>query len=110
MVLQANANMKLGMYNRTIILEDSRIPQGVNSSTGVADTTVRRAVFCGAQAGVMAFGRDYGSPDKFKWTEQLFDYDNQLGVAAGLVAGMKKTRFNSADFGSVVVSTYAVAA
>lgn len=99
----------LGMYNRTIIIEDNRVPNGVHSGTGVAETDVRRAIFCGAQAGVMAFGRDYGAPDKFKWVETVFDYDNQLGVAAGLVSGMKKTRFNSADFATIVVSTYAVA-
>lgn len=99
----------LGMYNRTIIHEDSRIPNGVNSSTGAADTDTRRAIFAGTQAGLMAFGRDYGSPDKFKWVEELFDYENQLGVAAGLVAGLKKTRFNSADFATIVMSSYAVA-
>jgi hypothetical protein len=41
------------------------------------------------------------------WVEELFDYNNQLGVAAGMIAGMKKTQFNSMDFGTIVFATYA---
>lgn len=33
---------------------------------------------------------------------------NQLGVSAGSIYGMKKTVFNSADFSTIVLSTYAV--
>lgn len=42
--------------------------------------------------------------------EKDFDYGNQLGVSAGCIFGMKKTRFNSVDYGVVVMSTYAAAA
>jgi len=31
---------------------------------------------------------------------------NQLGVAGGLIFGMKKTRFNSKDFSTIVISSY----
>ena len=34
---------------------------------------------------------------------------NQLGVSAGAILGVKKTVFNSTDFGTIVVSSYAVA-
>ena len=99
----------LGVYNGCILHEDYRVTQGYNTSTGnPAITTVRRAVFCGAQAGMLAFGRD-NSVNKFTWVEELFDYENQLGVSAGLVAGLKKTVFNSADFATIVMSSYAVA-
>ena len=98
----------LGVYNGVVIHSDVRVTQGVNSSTGAAVTTVRRAVVCGAQAGVIAFGRDNG-PSKFTWVEELFDYENQIGVSAGSIFGMKKAVFNSADFGVVTLSTYAVA-
>ena len=30
---------------------------------------------------------------------------NQLGVKAGLIAGLKKSVFNSIDFGTIVVSS-----
>jgi N4-gp56 family major capsid protein len=96
----------LGEYNGVILHEAYRVPQGVNSSTGATITTVRRAVFCGAQAGIMAFGQN-NSPNKMSWVEELFDYKNQLGVSAGFIAGMKKTQFNSLDFGTITVSTYA---
>ena len=97
----------LGVYNGVILHEDARITQGYNPGTLAAITTVRRAVFCGAQAGMIGFGRD-NSPNKFTWVEELFDYENQLGVSAGLIFGMKKTQFNGSDFATVVLSSYAV--
>ena len=56
----------------------------------------------------MAFGRDNDAM-KMSWVEELFDYQNQLGVAAGMVAGAKRNIFNSKTFGSIVLSTYALA-
>lgn len=90
----------LGMYNNTYIYENVRLPTVVS--------TVYRAVFCGAQAGMMAFGRG-SSAGSMRWDEETFDFGNQFGVAVGLIGGMKKTRFNSQDFGTIVVPTYAVA-
>lgn len=101
-------NGALGEYNGTIIHDSTRVTQGVNSSTGAAITTVRRAVFCGAQAAMLAYGKD-SSGGEMSWVEELFDFKNQLGVSAGMIAGLKKAVFNSADFGTIVVPTYAVA-
>ena len=98
----------LGVYNQVILHRAIRVPQGVNSSTSAAISTVRRAIFAGAQAGVMAFGRD-NSPNQMTWVEKMFDYDNQLGISAGSVFGAKRTIFNSESFGSIVLSTYAAA-
>lgn len=98
----------LGVYNGVILHSSSRISLGCNSSTSAAVSNTRRAVFCGAQAAVMAYGRD-GGDSRYSWNEEAFDYGNQLGVEAGLIAGMKKTVFNSADFASIVLSTYAAA-
>jgi N4-gp56 family major capsid protein len=98
----------LGMYNGVILHSDARVTTGCVLATPTsAVTTVRRAVFCGAQASMLAFGRDSG-PNKYTWVEELFDYENELGVSAGTIFGLKKTQFNSADFASIVVSTYAV--
>ena len=41
------------------------------------------------------------------WVEEYFDYQNQLGVSAGMIYGIKKTVFNSADFAVLTVSSYA---
>ena len=93
-------NGALGIFNRVLLVENSRIP--------TTTTNVRRAVFCGAQAGVFAVGQD-NSPEKMSWVEELFDYENQLGVSAGMIFGAKKTIFNSVDFGTIALPSYAVA-
>lgn len=98
----------LGMYNNVILHEANRVTTGVNSSTGAQITTVRRAVLCGAQACGMGFGKGY-SFKQFDWSEELFDYGNQLGVGAGCISGLKKSVYNSTDFGTIVISSYAAA-
>jgi len=99
-------NGALGMYNGVILHESTRVTNGVTA--GAAETDVRRAVLCGAQAVLFATGQTE-DPDQPNWYEELFDYGNQLGVKAGLIGGMKKAVYNSIDFGTIVVSTYAVA-
>ena len=89
----------LGVYGGVILHESYRIP--VIDSTG--GSKIGRAVLCGAQASIMAFGRGH-SKNKMSWTEELFDYGNQLGVEAGCIAGMKKTVYNSNDFATITVS------
>ena len=91
------------VYNNVIVHEWSYLPQTVGTSD---NTLYRRGVFCGAQAAVIGFGQK-GSPTKMSWVEELFDYENQLGVAAGMIFGIKKTVFNSVDFGTIVLSGYA---
>lgn len=98
----------LGMYNNVVLREAEHVVPGVNSSTGAQITTVRRAVLLGAQSAVAAFGMK-NAPNKYKMVEELFDYQRELGVSVQTVLGMKKTVFNSEDFGCVVVSTYAAA-
>lgn len=106
----------LGIYNGVILHKASRVTNGVNSGTNAAVTTTRRAVLCGAQAAMIAFGSENGAT-QYTWVEEMFDYGNQFGVAAGAIFGMKKTKYipennsatNAEDFGTVVVSTYAVA-
>ena len=93
----------LGMYNNVVLQESTRIPVSPTNSS------VYRAVLCGAQAGSIAFGRGFGK-ETFNWVEELFDFKNKLGVAAGCQAGMIKTRFDGSDYGTVVVPTWATAA
>lgn len=92
----------LGEYNGVILHSAFRIPSSPTQST------VKRAVFAGAQAGVIAFGQDFGKGkvgSNFNWVEKLFDYENQLGVSAGTIYGLKKTVFNALDFGVLVIPT-----
>lgn len=98
----------LGEYNNVILRSSFDVCSGVNSSSGAAITTVKRAVLLGGQAGVMAFGTK-NRPGKYRWNEELFDHKRRLEVSAWSLWGLKKTRFNSVDYGTVVVSTYAAA-
>lgn len=103
----------LGVYDNVILHKASRITNGVNSSSGAAISTVKRAVLCGAQSAMIAFGSENGAT-RYSWYEDMFDYGNQLGVKAGSIFGIKKCKFvpeddsstNAEDFGTVVVSTY----
>ena len=99
----------LGVYNNVILRKSHDVPTGVNSSTLAAVSTVRRAVLLGAQSAVVAFGRRTDKSPHYKWVEKTFDYDRELGVSAQTVYGLKKCVYNSLDFGTVVVSSYAAA-
>lgn len=98
----------LGVYNGVVLHESTRVPFGINSVTGAARSVTRRAVLCGAQAATIAFGMD-NTDGMATWVEEFFDYGNQLGVSAGLIYGLKKNVFNSADFATVQLTTYAAA-
>lgn len=86
---------------------DGVLPRGI-SATGTAVANVGRAVLLGGQAAMMAFGQR-GSINKYRWNEELFDHKRRMEVSAWTIHGLKKTRYNSVDYGTVVVSTYAVA-
>lgn len=98
----------IGKYNGVIIREapDNVLPNGVNSSTGAAVSNTRRAVMLGAQAACCAWSKG-GGPTTYNWREEEFDYGNEVGISANTLYGLKKTQFNSADYGTVVISTYA---
>lgn len=96
----------IGEYNNMIIHSSTRVTNGVHSSTGAALANVRRAVLCGAQSAAIAFGQGH-SLKQYDWTEELFDYGNQLGIEAGCIGGLKKCVYNGVDFGTIVLSTYA---
>lgn len=88
----------LGVYNGVIIHESNYVPLAPTNAEA------RLAIFCGAQAGNVAFGQGSGK-NKMTWVEELFDYKNQLGVAAGMVWGAKKCMYNSQNHSSIVIAT-----
>ena len=96
----------LGMYNNVILHESTRVPPGSSSASDASGVAVRRSIFAGAQGGAVAFGRQ-SRRNPYSWREELCDYGNQLGVGAGSIWGLKKTRFNGSDFATIVVSTAA---
>lgn len=105
----ALGNGALGMWNNTILYENTRIPNTVTAGGGTATTAnCRRAVFFGAQAAAFAVGQN-NMPEKMTWVEEYFDYQRQLGVSAGMIFGAKKMVFNSADLAVIAMPSFAPA-
>jgi N4-gp56 family major capsid protein len=97
----------LGEYNDVVLRSSRDLPNCI-SAAGATVASTKRAVLLGAQAAVIGFGQK-GSPGKLRWNEELFDAKRRLELSAWAMWGLKKTVFNSIDFGTVVVSTYAAA-
>lgn len=97
----------IGMYNSVVLRQSFDVTTGV-SSAGADVATVRRAVMLGGQSAMIAFGQK-NSISKYRWNEELFDHKRRLEVSAWTIHGIKKTRYNSVDYGAMVVSTYAAA-
>lgn len=90
----------IGSYKNVILTENYRVP------TAPSQANTYRNILCAAQAGLVAFGQRYGNR-RMSWKEKLFDYDNQLGVKAGIIFGITKAQFNGIDYGTIVVPAYA---
>lgn len=92
------------MYNNVLVHESEFVPPGCVTTTAYANT--RRAIMCGAQALTVAFGGGFagGSMD---WEQEFFNYKKELGTNSHLMFGMKKSVFNSKDFATLAIETYA---
>ena len=65
-------NGALGIYNGCILRESEDVTPGVNSSTSATISTVRRAVFLGAQAALMGFGTGFNDgTGSYKWVNSI---------------------------------------
>lgn len=89
----------IGILDDVILYEYERVQTRVagevfdNGDTidaGVVDGTsaVARALFCGAQAGCLAYGQ---MPRRY---EKDFDYNRKPGTAVDMIYGVSKSRFN----------------
>lgn len=96
------------IHNGVIIHESSYLPTIVGTPSSGVIGNFRRGVMVGAQALTCAYGQR-GGPSKMTWVEELFDYENQLGIAAGMTFGMKKNVYNSIDFSVITFAGYAPA-
>lgn len=97
----------LGVYNGVVLFEDTRVYSPV--------TSVRRNVLLGEQAAVFALGSAYDKPDTkvfgklpMSWEEERTDFGNEKGIACGCIFGVKATKFNSKDYGKIIMSSYSV--
>lgn len=72
-----------------------------------ANLPAARALFMGRQAMVCAFGSEGGEGlSRFAWHEEMEDRGNQVVIDASTIFGIKKTRFNSIDFGIIAIDTH----
>jgi len=100
-----------GMWDGIIVHEYDKIQlrTGAGGSTAaeyfdVADdcvngVSVARGLLCGAQAGILAYGRKIG------WKEKVFEYDSQFGVEVSSIYGFTKAKFNNKDFAVIACDT-----
>lgn len=104
----------LGEYGG-VILHDHRNVIQFNTTTTPATSagiTAARALFLGAQAGIIAFG---GATDmnRYSWHEETDDRGNQLVITGGSIWGCVRSTFDHDDdgtaetFGLIGVDTYA---
>lgn len=96
----------IGEYNNVILREALHVPYGVNSASGAAVTTVRRAVLLGAQAAGIAFAEN-SDTTSMAWNEELFDHKRRMEISSMKIFGLKKCVFRSEDLSTIVVPTYA---
>jgi len=95
-------------YSQTEVIVTDKIPYGVATTT--AQTNVRRAVFCGMQAGALAYGQGFSASGKttpgFSFDEDIIDVGATRRIGLSAIYGVSKTVFNSLDRGTIVISHY----
>ncbi|MBI1202615.1 MAG: N4-gp56 family major capsid protein [Rhodopseudomonas sp.] len=96
----------LGMINNVVLHSHESAIRFTDYGAG-SNVEAGRALFMGRQAGVIAYGTKAGL--RFDWQEETKDFGNEPTVAAGTIAGVKKTRFNDRDFGVIAIDTAAAA-
>jgi N4-gp56 family major capsid protein len=99
---------RLGMIGSTILHSHESAIRFSDYGSG-SNLPASRALFLGAQAGVVAYGNasDGRAPNRIMWKEEIVDYGRQINVGSGLVVGIKKARFSGKDFGMFSIDTYA---
>lgn len=107
------------VISQTRVFNSDKLPLGVNSSTSAAVDNCRRAIFCGRDAGAMAFGRGFSdgkdSVAGFRIQEDYVDVGQQRRIGMSGIYGIKKLQFTDQgsgtpgvpnDNGVIVISTY----
>jgi len=94
----------LGEYAGVILHKHRNVIRFSDYGVG-EDQTAARALFLGAHAGIIAWGGG-GAYGRYSWNEETDDRGNALAITAGAIYGVKKSRFNSKDFGVCAIDTY----
>lgn len=90
------ADVVLHKHRNVVTFSDYGVGTNLNAA---------RALFMGAQAGIMAYGQGSGT-GRYSWHEESDDRGNALAITAGTIFGIKKSEFNSKNFGVFALDTY----
>jgi N4-gp56 family major capsid protein len=94
----------MGEYADAIIHESRNVVQ-FDDYGAAGNLPAARALFLGAQSGLVAYGRD-GGPSNIKWHEELKNGGKQLFISTYAIFGTKQSRFNSKTFGLIAEDSY----
>lgn len=98
----------MGMHRNVILHSHKRVVRFNNAGAG-GNFEAARALFMGAQAGVVAYGSP-GTGMRFDWFEETRDNGDKLVISTSSIFGCKKTTFTTEagaqDFGVIAIDTY----
>lgn len=101
----------LGMYRNVILHSHDNVIRFDTAGSG-ANVEAARALFMGAQAGVIAYGTT-GTGLRYEWHEGTADHGNEIVMSSSCIFGCKKTRHTiegvEYDFGLIAIDTAAAA-
>lgn len=99
----------LGMYRGVILHSARNVIRFSNAGAG-SNVEAARALFLGAQAGVVAFGSP-GTNLRFDWHEETRDNGDKVVITSAAIFGIKKVTFTTdvgaQDFGVFALDTAA---
>lgn len=95
------------MYQDAMIIRNTRVPYGVNSSTGAQISTVRRAMLLGNQA--VSFGFKGAGKGEASFHEKFKDGGRLVQITGNIIGGLKKTVYNGEDYAVITIPTFAAA-
>lgn len=94
----------MGEYADAIIHESRNVVQ-FDDYGATTNLPAARALFLGAQSGLVAYGRE-GGPSNIKWHEELKNGGKQLYISTYAIFGNKQSRYNSKTFGLIAEDSY----
>jgi N4-gp56 family major capsid protein len=95
----------LGLYNDVVLHKHKAVIRFNNYGAGL-NLAASRSLFLGEQAAVCAFGSP-GTGLRFDWNEETRDNGNQVVITTNTIFGLKKTTFNSKDYGVIAIDSAA---
>lgn len=97
----------MGKYRDTILHSHRNVIR-FNTAGASSNVEAARALYMGAQAGVVAFGSP-GTGMRFDWNEETRDNGDKVVITSAAIFGCKKTTFTTevgaADFGVFSIDT-----